>query len=782
MNNFINELDDNTILIIPNNLKEDILKYIRINKKDLNIKIFNMEEFINKLTFSYDEKTIYEVMKKFNTNYNISKLYLNNIKYVNSESNNYKLNKLYEIKKYTNDFLIKDKLFFNLIKNKKVIVYGYSYITKYNQNILNMLDSLDILNIEHSEYIHDILNFKTIFDECIYVVEKILELIDSKVDINNIFISNLDDTYRYVFNRLSKLYDIPINLNIKTSIYETNIGKYFIKNLDNNILELLERINNTFNMNNSKNYDIYKKIISIINKFYFTNDYLSIKENIIETMKNTFITDTKYINAVNEINIINNIITNEKYIFLVGFNQDKFPNTIKDEDYINDDIKPNIMEKSYEMNLINKEIYYNSIKSIKNLYISYAKRHLNETLYPSILIEEYNMNDISYDNKVSKYSNDINKVLFVKDLDKLIKYNDISERLGILNNNYNVPYNTYDNKYSGINKTELASYLNNNLKLSYSSMDTYYHCQFKYYLKYILKIDKYEDKLGTYIGNLYHHVLSNAFKKDFSFDICVNDYINNNPYPDSYKNRYFIKKVVPNLKKIIDIIKKQHNIMDMDHIYYEKEVNIYKNSKLNIIFTGYIDKMLKKDKYVVIVDYKTYMLDIKLNYLPYGLSMQLPVYLYLTKNIDKNNEIIGIYLQQVLFNKFNKDNNKSINDLIDDNLKLKGYSIGNEEKLSIFDKTYMDSELIHGMKLNNKGFSHYSKVLTEKQINNIYLITDKKINECISGIENAIFNINPKKINDKIIGCDYCMFNDICYKKHKDIEELEDIKDLSFLD
>ena len=176
------------------------------------------------------------------------------------------------------------------------------------------------------------------------------------------------------------------------------------------------------------------------------------------------------------------------------------------------------------------------------------------------------------------------------------------------------------------------------------------------------------------------------------------------------------------------------------------------------------------------------MIDINLNYLPYGLSMQLPVYLYLTKNINKDYEIIGLYLQQILFGKFNKEHGKTLNELKRNNLKLKGYSIGNEEKLSIFDTTLENSELIYGMKLTNKGFGYYSKILTEKQINNIIKITNDKIDECINGIINAEFNINPKKINGKNIGCEFCKYKDICFMTNKDIVELEDIKNLDFLD
>ena len=117
-----------------------------------------------------------------------------------------------------------------------------------------------------------------------------------------------------------------------------------------------------------------------------------------------------------------------------------------------------------------------------------------------------------------------------------------------------------------------------------------------------------------------------------------------------------------------------------------------------------------------------------------------------------------------------------------DNLKLKGYTLGNEEKIQYIDSTFSNSELIHGMKLTSKGFGPYSRVLTNKEIDNIVKITDEKINECIDGIINSKFDINPKKINGKNIGCEYCKFKDICFMTNKDIVELEDIKDLSFLD
>ena len=357
----------------------------------------------------------------------------------------------------------------------------------------------------------------------------------------------------------------------------------------------------------------------------------------------------------------------------------------------------------------------------------------------------------------------------------------MSDSLSILYNNYKLDYMTYDNRYNGVNKDLLYKYLGDSYNLSYSSMDNYYHCAFKFYLSNILKLDYFEETIQAYIGNLFHYVLSIAFSSDFDFDEAVKYFIENNPYPKSSKSEYFLNKVLDELKFVISSIEYQNTLMNMDEAYYEKKINVEKHNVININFKGFIDKLLKKDNNFVIIDYKTYIVDINLYYLPYGLSMQLPVYLYLTKNFDKDAEIIGFYLQQVLFGNFNKENGKTLKELKKNNLKLKGYSLGNEDKLSNIDSTLENSELIHGMKLTEKGFGHYSKVLTDNQINNIYKMTDDKINECIDGIVNTKFDINPKKVAGKNIGCNYCKFKDICFMTNKDIVELDDIKDLDFL-
>ena len=178
---------------------------------------------------------------------------------------------------------------------------------------------------------------------------------------------------------------------------------------------------------------------------------------------------------------------------------------------------------------------------------------------------------------------------------------------------------------------------------------------------------------------------------------------------------------------------------------------------------GIIDKIMYKEEdeqtLVALIDYKTGNTNIDLNQTIYGLSMQLPVYLYLAKNSGlKNVKIAGFYLQNII----NKNNDEN-------NLKLNGYSTSNKEILKQFDSSYENSNLIKSMRTKTDGeFYNYSKTLNEKEIDNLITLVDQKIEEAGNNILEAKFDINPKKINGINIGCNYCTFKDICFKKEQD--------------
>ena len=118
----------------------------------------------------------------------------------------------------------------------------------------------------------------------------------------------------------------------------------------------------------------------------------------------------------------------------------------------------------------------------------------------------------------------------------------------------------------------------------------------------------------------------------------------------------------------------------------------------------------------------------------------------------------------------------------EDKLKLMGYSIDDDYLVSMFDSTYENSKMIKSMKITSKGFSHYTKVLSEEAIDNLVKIVDLKIKEAFKEISKGNFSIDPKVIANENIGCRFCSYQDLCFKTGKDLVYLEEKNDLTYLE
>ena len=743
------------IWLVPSTIKKETIKKIRKNKFNYNIKFMSLEEFSKKITFNYDEKTIYYLMKEFNLNYDSAILYLKNIYYIDNKLNNEKMNKLIDIKNYLdeNNLFIYDKYFKEYAKRVEIVIHGYDYINKYYLKILSNYN----YNIEKPAYqtniIENIYEAKTIFDEVIFVMNKISYLVKNNINIDNIKIIASKEYYNEL-ERVSKYYNLPISIN-NHNLYSINYVKDLVNNFDN-IETYLEEI---------KDVNIKNKVINILNKYTFVQDKSLVKDLIINDLKNSYIKEDTSISLIS----LDDYIDDNDYIFLMGFNKENIPYTYKDNDYFSDKEKEILgLDTSTNLNIQERTKITNKLFNIKNLIISY-KLYDNDTTY--IKSDLIDTNIIPIKNNTYNNSHMINKVLLCNYLDNLIKYNELNEDTPLLNNNYDIKYLKYDNTFKGINKDNLYKYLDNKLTLSYTHLDNYNRCKFKYYLSNILKINIIKNDFAIIIGNVCHYLLSCKDDKEFDIDKYFDDYLS--------KERVFTKRelfFLDNIKEevafIIDTLKRNIEYTTFDKKLYEKKVFVNKDKNIKISFMGVIDKLMYREEdgitYLVVIDYKTGSTDIKLDYMDYGLGLQLPIYLYLSSKMDLSNpKVVGFYLEKLLV--MPTDNKKDYTIAKEDTLKLEGYSINDEHILSKFDKTYNDSKIIKGMKTSSKGFYSYSKVLSEEDINNLINKTDEIIDKTINSIIEADFSINPKVIDGDNISCKYCEYKDICYMNEKDI-------------
>lgn len=745
----LEQIKNNDLIITEN--KRLILDYMNNNKKLLNIKIMNLKQFIDNYFGYTDKKALYYLVNKYNYKYDVAKLYLDNFYFIDTLKDELGMNQLIN---YT--FLFKDNIQRIVIIDEDVDSYILDEIKKYDYLILNSSSNYEIPNVYE---------FKTIEEEVNNVCIKIRQLLDKNVELNHIKLI-CDKEYELIIRRYFKLYNIPVNIGVKHNIYGLK-----------DVQKFLEELNKSFNVETAlkviKNNDIYNVIVDICNMYQFIKLDKTIVYLIEQELKNASIEDLVYDNAVNVIKL-DEIYDNDDYYFVLGFNLNFYPCTFKDEDYLSDKQKERLgIFTSIEKNKLSKLHLINCLKRSSKVYVTYKLKNKNITYYPSILIKDLNMNVKEVLNKDYSHSNSYNQLALADKLDNFIKYNIKDRDLNLLFSNYpHIEYLQYNNKYKKISNDLFNKLINKKLLLSYSSLDNFYHCSYRYFLANILKLNKYEETFMTILGSLYHEILSKAFDEKFDFEKEYNLFLEGKVF--TAKEEFFLELLKENLKAVINIIKKQDKNSELNSSLYEQTITIDKSRDLEITFMGIIDKIkyveINNTKYVAVIDYKTGFLHIDLNNLIYGLSMQLPTYLYLLSNFyGQNIKIAGFYLQKIIHEKLTYQLNKNIEYEQEKLYRLEGYSNDDISILEKFDKTYENSKMIKSLKMSSKGFYQYSKVLTSKEINNIINLVDKNIENAIDVILSRDFAINPKRIDNKNIGCEFCKFREICFYKEEDL-------------
>ena len=764
---------NNKILIINDYAKNTLLK--KINKL-LNIKIITLSELKKNYIYDYDYKSVLYVSNKYNCIPSIARKYIENTYYINNEYKSRKIELLTKIKNdlEENNLLIKNNLYRKFLNNKDIVLYNLKYVDKYYLNIIEELSSTNNIityNEEKETSVKKIYRWNNSEEEISFVCSKICELIKSGIDINNIKLTNVKSDYTYIIRKTFKLFNIPINIKSDESIKSTMIVKKFKELYNENISEVMDKISELITNNYEK--DIYKSILNVVNK-YSDSNYMDVKEILFDDIDNIKIKRDELKNAVNIIDFKSDLISDNDYVFLINFNEGIIPINHKDEDYLNDIEKNNLgIDTSFTLNEKETNEVIETIKTTNNLILTYSEYNQNNKIYVSSayssdILEEEKVN-LNFNN-----SNNYNKLRLLSEKDDNNKYGTLSSDLLTLSTHYkDEPYLTYNNKYKKISNNKLKNYLNKGLTLSYSSMNTFYQCSFRYYLDNILRVNKYEERFDAVLGSIFHEILSECFIND-DYDVILNyeKLISESTYPFNKSEKFFLENLKNELLLIIDTIKEQLKYTSLKQSMYEKEIKIDISSDVKVTFKGFVDKILydefNGEKIVVIIDYKTGNPLLNINNSIYGLDMQLPVYIYLIKNEIKNVRIGGFYLQKILSNVSNIQKRK-------ESLKLQGYSNEDIDILEKVDSSYENSCVIKSLRTTQNGFYSYSKIINDEQIDTLYNIVESKVKEARDKILNTEFDINPKEMDDKNIGCKFCKYKDICYMTSSDIVKLKKI-------
>lgn len=770
-------------------------------------KLKTIEEFKSDVLTEIKDYNYLKYSLDNNSTYEMSKIYLDSSNLLVSKTNNKRLDDLYEIKKkYLFDEAINNEAI-NYYTNKNIVFIDYYKDDDYINFIISNLNCNYIylyLKDAKSSYTVNYTNYDSYYDEIFDVVNRINEILNTSD--NNIVINKVQDDYMIVLKEALKLYNISYNYKSTNSIYSVKFVKDLLDDVFSNLIDSSEFILEynkkieTLSLNNitSKYIKTLSSRLSCFNYIDLSNVSVErLKELVVEYVKKiTIDTKEKSIARVKIENIFNNYYDDNTIKFILNFNQDVVPKTFKDDGYISDeDIK--ILNKisnytllnSTNRNVIIKTKYLDYIRSNSNIYISSSKRiNTTEAVKSSLLSSLADvLDEKTYKRDVSKINNEKFLMLnYRKELDSYNLYRSKTLTLDILNylvkDKLNLSLDSFDSSFKGIYP------IDRKIKLSFTSLDCFLSCGFKYYLKYILKIKKEEfeanTNFNTKTGTLLHYCLEKATDKLTieEIDALILECINKEGFTLSSKEKLYLKKFVLEFKERLDII------LDFEkrskYEVYKKEETIKQLINDNVCFEGKIDKIYKHNNSYVLVDYKSKDVALDIRAILCHCDLQLLFYVYLLLEQIKDCDIQGIYLQSIL-SKSRIEDAKTLSDYVKKTTKLEGYTNPKREEIEAFDIMYDSEDKIYSCKVVNKDLSFAktfnNHTLTSSDFKNIHKFIEELILESSYKITSRQFDINPFYVKNRVNSCQFCEYNEICYFKKENIKEKEPLKTIEEL-
>lgn len=784
------------IIIVSNKyIKPILIQKFSNQMRKITFKSF--DEVKDDIYTTIDYQMLFHNMKE-DTNLEVLRIKLANSYFIQQDSNEPFLHELYLY--HQNNHLILDENHLSYYKSKKVYFVNYYGDDDLINQMLPFLKHYERCFTTNSiDKELTIFHFENYDDEILEVVNHIAILLNKKVDPAKIVIHKVNKDYLNKLEEYLMIYKIDYIVEGEGSFFDVDIVKNFFHDLKNYEAMRLNKVLKDY-LIDKKDNKIFSKIGKVLEPLIMLD--LTINSITLDLIKDVFIHtiyQEEVTNAIKIENVLNYIYDDDTHIFIMNFSHGEIAHIYKDDTYLNDKIRKNLkLLTSFDRTQIEEKKILDCIHSYESIHLSYSTYCSSKIYMPSNLIKKLAKKRIVNicDASIHIYhivNEDMAKMRFFKAyaLYRLYQKKTFDYLYG-----YTYFCDDLTKRYqSDFNATlDYLALPTLFMELSYTKLNDYFSCPFRFYLKYILNIEeKMEDNNSTFVGRMYHFVLEKVVAKRYidrrtkeevleNISVYICDFVKNQTYEIKDKLKFYLNKFSEELKLIVEII------MDfMDHSSFgvlgleqklEKQLDDY------TVVVGLIDKILKYQEYYLVIDYKTNPVHPNWYALDVGLDLQLPLYLYLIKANDPNAKIAGSYLQSVFRTSLLKYEDKPLSKVMLEQLKYVGYTLQDRDVILAIDTNALNgSGSLPKQIVSNKGFykNFLKKSFTQTQFDAIILYVEKLIFEANKKIRKGLFPILPLTDEKNESVCRYCRLKDLCYrnetmkkvyKKHDDFSYL----------
>lgn len=510
-----------------------------------------------------------------------------------------------------------------------------------------------------------------------------------------------------------------------------------------------------------------------------------------------------------------------KVLFVLGVNDGVFPSSVSNSGiFTNSDMEyfsqaglnfsKSIQDKTADEKLV---VYKTLSAPAERLCLSYAlKNTLGDVKYPSYAIDSvrglFTHLNISYAKDIST---EVICSTFKASYDYFVRnfWNDSQDRTTI--EDALKCDSMYTSKIEYLRKISTNDELKiqdrnialklfkQRIKIYATKFETYNKCHFKYFCSEGLKIKKptKTDISRIEIGNIIHYCLENIIKNnskddliklskveiDSQIEMLANQYKEDNLGGDYGKTERFqsnFKRVKKSIYQTVRHIQEEFSQLEFTPVDFElsvddngdcKPLSIKNEHGMEIFLCGKIDRVdilhTNNASYVRVVDYKSGTQDFESEKLPYGIDMQMFLYLFAITGDEgkyKNYIPAGVLympVSEVAITSSNKrelDNNKS--STINKHFKMKGVVLDDVSVIKSMDRELNGVYVPFKLKAGNSK----NMTLSEEQFNKIKLHAEKLLLSMANGLSNG--DISSKALvfasDNNFSVCSYCEYWAIC--------------------
>lgn len=719
-----------TIVVTTSDVKAEILKYRTENKIIDNIKIMTAKEFETAFIFNSDLDCL---------NYLI----------LNSPWSNHELDvevaiQLEQALFIINQLKIENHPLYSYLQNLKTLGYFNRFSSLPDYQIITHLpvpSDLIMTVTNLNSVVHCITNTRLLkynyfLDEIEAAVEHIMTLIENGTSLDKIHLLAPSNYHPHI-KQIANLYNLPIKSENKIKILSHPDGNRALDAIINGDELDLQTIEPLF----------IDPIIEVANKYakYCKPNYAKLITY--DFIKMSSVASTQAgIEIKSKIDsLYTNVNFEQDYFILLGNYQDGLVTYVKDTNIIGDQYRHQLLTTDVQNQLADSNLY-NIINNAKNLRLSYSTKLVDTSVSVANNLSKASTESISID-KPNQYSLAADNLRYARANYIKQTFNMDTTDYSTLNNHFNVELKS--NTFNHINRDYKS------LQLSYTSINDYYKCSYKFYLGHILRIKngKFDDH-KVIIGNIVHYVLENIdnlndLTKENILNI-IDSYIKEKEIQVTAVDQIYFDKFSIYLEAVCTYMKQEE--ADCGYSKIERELGFEMELSENISLVGKIDKILSKiegdNLFVEIYDYKTGSLTIDVAGIEHGLNMQNLVYFLLVKDYYRHEQgeevLVGTFQHQIK-QKLLYDDQEFL-----DTMKIKGYSQLKHDSL----------------------FKRTEKIISSEEIELLLEKTEEKVLTAVTEINQSKFKINPKIIKGKNESCGYCQYASICNKTQKDFEYL----------